>query len=108
MNENLYALMQSNFPVDRSQTVMELGDGGAYSYAELDEISGRIARLLLAKGVKKGDRVAVQVDKSPENLFLYLATIRVGGVYLPLNNAYTTSEVAYFLGDGRMPSTEGS
>ena len=99
MNENLYALMQSNFPVDRSQTVMELGDGGAYSYAELDEISGRIARLLFAKGVKKGDRVAVQVDKSPENLFLYLATIRVGGVYLPLNNAYTTSEVAYFLGD---------
>ena len=99
MNENLYALMESNFPADRSQTAMELADGSTYSYADLDEISGRFARLLMDKGVGKGDRVAVQVEKSPENVFLYLACMRMGGVYLPLNTAYTGSEIAYFLGD---------
>jgi malonyl-CoA/methylmalonyl-CoA synthetase len=99
MNENLFHLMSQNFPADRGQTVIKLGDGKSYSYADLEEISGRFARLLLDKGVVKRDRVAVQVEKSPENLFLYLATQRVGAVYLPLNTAYTLSEVSYFLGD---------
>ncbi|MEJ1994233.1 MAG: malonyl-CoA synthase [Limibacillus sp.] len=99
MNENLYALMEAHFPEDRSETVMEVAGGKLYSFEDLDRISGRIGQLLKDKGVKKGDRVAVQVDKSPENLFLYLGCIRIGGVYLPLNTAYTASEVSYFLGD---------
>jgi malonyl-CoA/methylmalonyl-CoA synthetase len=54
---------------------------------------------LLAAGVASGDRVAAQVEKSPEALALYLATVRAGAVFLPLNTAYTLAELAYFLGD---------
>ncbi len=50
-------------------------------------------------GVARGDRVAVQVEKSPEAVFLYLATLRPGGVYVPLNPAYTPAELAYFVAD---------
>ena len=69
------------------------------SYAELEAGAGRIARLLVDCGVEPGDRVAAQIEKSPEAILLYLAVLRCGGVYLPLNTAYKGSEVAYFLGD---------
>ncbi|MBT4106627.1 MAG: AMP-binding protein, partial [Proteobacteria bacterium] len=51
--------------------------------------------------VTQGDRVLVQVDKSPHALLLYLATLRIGAIFVPLNTAYTPTEVAYFLGDAR-------
>ncbi|SIS76730.1 malonate--CoA ligase [Paracoccus saliphilus] len=76
-----------------------LGDGKRISYGEMYRLSGRLANLLQAEGVKPGDRVAVQVEKSPEALALYLATVRAGGVFLPLNTAYTPAEIAYFVGD---------
>ena len=56
---------------------------------------------LASLGVKPGDRVAAQVEKSPEALFLYLGCVRAGAVFLPLNPAYTLSEVEYFVGDAR-------
>lgn len=96
---NLYELFESRFPADRSRAFIELEDGQAYSYADLEVVSGRYARLLADLGVLKGDRVAVQVEKSPEAVFLYLACLRAGAIYLPLNPAYTQSEVGYFLGD---------
>jgi malonyl-CoA/methylmalonyl-CoA synthetase len=99
MNENLYALLQQRFPTDRSRPVIEKADGTLISYAEMEETSARMAALLVSLGLEKGDRVAVQVEKSPENMFLYLATLRAGGVYLPLNTAYQKGEIAYFLGD---------
>ncbi len=74
-------------------------DGTAYSYAEVEAHSARYAAALSACGVKPGDRVAVQVEKSPEALFLYLGAVRAGGVFLPLNTAYTSAELDYFLGD---------
>ena len=55
--------------------------------------------LLQAEGVAPGDRVAVQVEKSAENVFLYLACLKAGAVYLPLNTAYTDHELDYFFGD---------
>ena len=61
--------------------------------------SARFAHALRALGVRAGDRVAVQVEKSPEAVLLYLATLRLGAVYLPLNTAYTAAELEYFLGD---------
>jgi malonyl-CoA/methylmalonyl-CoA synthetase len=70
-----------------------------YRYDELGAETARWARALCNLGVRPGDRVAVQVEKSPANLILYLATIRAGGVYLPLNTAYTIPELAYFIGD---------
>ena len=74
-------------------------DSRRYAYADLDRESARLANALVALGVQPGDRVAVQVEKSATNLLLYLATVRAGAVYLPLNTAYTLAELAYFIGD---------
>ena len=93
--------LSSRFPARRGQVFIETPEGQTYSYADLEATSGRFARLLGDLGVQPGDRVAVQVDKSPEAIFLYLATLRAGAVYLPLNTAYTRSEIAYFLSDAR-------
>jgi len=70
-----------------------------YSYQDVLDVTARFANALVELGVKPGDRVAVQVPKSIEALMLYLATVRSGAVFLPLNTAYTVSEVAYFLED---------
>jgi malonyl-CoA/methylmalonyl-CoA synthetase len=79
--------------------LMQVPAGKTWSYAEVVALSGRLANLLQAQGVQAGDRVAAQVGKSVEAIALYLATIRAGAVFLPLNNAYTRAEVGYFLGD---------
>src|SRR5205807_1927590 len=63
------------------------------------EGSARYARILVDLGVRPGDRVAVQVEKTPQAVLLYLATLRAGAVYLPLNTAYTLAELDYFIGD---------
>lgn len=76
-----------------------LPDGRRLSYDDIYRLSGRLANLLVAQGVQSGDRVAVQVEKSPDALALYLATVRAGAVFLPLNTAYTPAEIAYFVGD---------
>lgn len=74
-------------------------DGRAYSYEETLAASGRFAHLLKKLGVEKGDRVAVQIPKSIDAVFLYIGCIRIGAVFLPLNTAYTEAEVSYFLED---------
>ncbi|OIQ39010.1 MAG: malonyl-CoA synthase [Roseobacter sp. MedPE-SWde] len=71
------------------------------TFGELFAGAERNAAALVAMGVKPGDRVAVQVEKTIEAIQLYLGTVMAGGVFLPLNTAYTTPEVAYFLGDAR-------
>ena len=99
MNDNLYALFASRFPGDRSQTAIETASGKITSYADLESITARFAGNIAALGVQPGDRVAVQVEKSPEALFLYLACLKAGAVYLPLNSAYQEGEVDFFLAD---------
>lgn len=69
------------------------------TYGDLFDGAERLAGRLIGAGVAPGDRVAVQVDKSIEALQLYIGTVLAGGVFLPLNTAYTGSEVAYFLSD---------
>lgn len=69
------------------------------TFGELFAGAERNAAALVGMGVKPGDRVAVQVEKTIEAIQLYLGTVMAGGVFLPLNTAYTTPEVAYFLGD---------
>jgi malonyl-CoA/methylmalonyl-CoA synthetase len=78
---------------------MEAPDGRGWTYGDMLAISGRLAAALKQLGVEPGDRVAVQVEKSPEALMLYLACVRAGAVYLPLNTAYTLAELEYFIGD---------
>jgi malonyl-CoA/methylmalonyl-CoA synthetase len=74
-------------------------DGGLLTYGDLELETARWAQALESLNVQPGDRVAAQVEKSLEALILYLATIRIGAVYLPLNPAYTLAELAYFGGD---------
>lgn len=99
MPADLDALIRSRFPSDRSAPCLEREDGRVDSYADLDRAAARIARLLAGLGVRRGDRVAAQVEKSPEAVYLYLGVLRAGAVYLPLNPAYTLPEVEYFLAD---------
>jgi malonyl-CoA/methylmalonyl-CoA synthetase len=97
---NLYSRMATRFPADPSaRPFAVLPDGRRYSYADLDKVSARFANTLISLGVQPGDRVAVQVEKSIEAFMLYLGALRAGGVFLPLNTAYTGAELAYFLGD---------
>ncbi|MGW2899900.1 malonate--CoA ligase [Streptomyces sp. NPDC001212] len=81
------------------KALFELPDGRRITYRETARTVGRIAARLVADGVTPGDRVAMQVDKSPEAIALYLATLQIGGVFLPLNTAYTGAEMEYFIGD---------
>ena len=96
-SNNIYSVFQGRFPKDPNAIFIETPDGPQYNYAYLEQETARIARFLTDQGVHKGDRVAVQVEKSAHVLFLYLACLRAGFVYLPLNTAYTKSELSYFL-----------
>jgi len=99
MNGNLYARLASRFPEDRTQPFIETLDGKRVSYGELEAGAGRLAALLRAKGLAPGERIAVQAPKSPEAVMLYLAALKVGAVFLPLNTAYTQAEIDYFVAD---------
>jgi len=98
-NANLYAILSARFGSDLQRDCILMPDGGRWSYADLDRESARIAGALTARGAKPGERVAAQVDKSPHALFLYLACLRAGCIYLPLNTAYPERELDYFLAD---------
>jgi malonyl-CoA/methylmalonyl-CoA synthetase len=98
MNDNTYQLFQSRFPGDRLQIALTC-EGLNYSFLDIDESASRYANCLYQLNLKKGDRVAVQVEKSPQNLFLYLGCLKAGIIYLPLNTAYKSTELAYFIED---------
>ena len=97
MNANLYAVFRQRFPSDLDDCWLETSDGLYYSWRDLERGSAKIANLLASLNLPAGARVAAQVEKSAEALMLYLATIRAGFVYLPLNTAYRASEMAYFI-----------
>ena len=97
MNANLYALFASRFPEDRSACCIETTSGALYSWQDVERASARIANLLRSLNLPPAARIAVQVEKSAEALILYLATIRAGYVYLPLNSAYRPAEIDYFI-----------
>jgi malonyl-CoA/methylmalonyl-CoA synthetase len=84
---------------EAEKTAIETTGGKRNSFGDIEDRTARLANALAGLGVKPGDRVAAQVDKSPEALFLYLACLRVGAAYLPLNTAYTQAELEYFLTD---------
>ena len=97
MNDNLYAHIRAAMP-DAERPFLDTA-ARRYSYGDLDRLSAALGHRLRALGVGKGDRVAVQVEKSPQAVFLYLACLRIGAVYLPLNTGYTLRELDYFFGD---------
>lgn len=101
MNQNLFALFQSRFPGDRSTIFIETETGRLINFAELETTIARYASLIRTLDIAPGERVAVQIEKSPEALMLYLACLKAGVVYLPLNSAYRAGEIAYFLDDAQ-------
>ncbi|PKR50678.1 malonyl-CoA synthase [Thalassospira marina] len=96
---SLFMRIRACFPGDLGKTLIETPDGSRLTYRDADEWSARYAHALQKAGAQKGDRVAVQVDKSPAALFLYLGCIRAGLVYLPLNTAYQSQELSYVVED---------
>lgn len=97
-NANLFSRLFDGLD-NPARLAIETQDGGHISYGDLIARAGQMANVLAARGVKPGDRVAVQVEKSVANIVLYLGTVRAGAVYLPLNTAYTLNELDYFIGD---------
>ena len=98
-NSNLYSHFQSVFSNDWEKVALTQVNGDTLTYKDLDQGSARLANSLLALGVSHGDRVSVQVEKSPEALMLYLACLRSGLVFHPLNTGYKANELEYFLGN---------
>jgi len=99
MNANLYGLFESHFPEGSGQPLLVVPGGPVVHYDEIHALSAQIAHVLVAAGCVPGDRVAVQTGKHWQALALYLACLRAGLVYLPLNTGYQRSELDYFFGD---------
>ena len=95
---HLYDLVRGRMP-DLAKPAIKTPAGRVISYGDLDAMAARFAGALVVRGVAPGDRVLVQVEKSPEAIALYLGTVRAGAIFLPLNTAYTLAEVEYFVGD---------
>jgi len=98
-NGNLFALIQSRFPADMSHPFLQTINESVLTYQELDDGSAMMAGALCDLGANPGDRVVVQVEKSFEAVVLYLACLRAGLVYVPMNTAYTAAELQYFIDD---------
>ena len=98
MSNHLFDAIRRSIAADDA-IFIETAEGRRWTYGDMVEWSGRIAGAIDTLGVRPGDRVAVQVEKSAEALMLYLACIRCGAVYLPLNTAYTLAELDYFISD---------
>src|ERR1700738_581595 len=98
MNANLFSRLFDGLD-DPTRLAIETTDGQRISYGDLTSRAGQMANLLVERGVKPGDRVAAQTEKSVPALVLYLAAVRAGAVYLPLHTAYTLNELEYFITD---------
>jgi malonyl-CoA/methylmalonyl-CoA synthetase len=98
-NANLYAALRATADRLGSKAALVVGDGTALTYAALSARVDAMHATLVALGVKPGDRVTTHIEKSPDNLVLYLAVLAAGAIYNPLNTAYTPAELDYFLGD---------
>ncbi len=101
MDCNLYRAFRQAFPKDLGACAIEVEGSRYWSFDDIERASAKFANLLCASAARPGSRVAVQVEKSAEALVLYLACVRAGLVYLPLNSAYREGELDYFLGNAK-------
>lgn len=98
-NQNLFVALRDAFPADLDRTAVETDNGLSYSWRDLDRATAMMANLLDSLDLPPASRIAVQVEKSVEAMVLYLATLRAGHVFLPLNTAYQSAEIEYFIGN---------
>jgi len=98
-NENLFAALRAAFPSDLKAVAVETDSGLHYTWQDIERATAMLANLLVSLRLPAGARIAVQVEKSVEAMLLYLATLRAGYVFLPLNTAYQSAEIEYFIGN---------
>ena len=98
-DHNLFAALRAAFPADLDAVAVETDNGLFYTWRDLEQGTAKLANLLASLNLPAGARVAVQVEKSVEAAMLYLATLRAGYVFLPLNTAYQSGEMEYFIGN---------
>ena len=98
-NNNLFFALRAAFPSDLDAVAVEADSGLNYSWRDLERATAMLANLLESLKLPAGSRIAVQVEKSVEAMLLYLATLRAGYVFLPLNTAYQSAEIEYFIGN---------
>lgn len=109
-DQNLFSALRAAFPADLDTVAIETADGPAgqphapftpahYTWRDLERGTAMLANLLKGLDLPASTRIAVQVDKSVEALMLYLAVLRAGHVFLPLNTAYQAAEIEYFIGN---------
>jgi malonyl-CoA/methylmalonyl-CoA synthetase len=97
VNANLFSVFAERFPDDLSADLLVTADGRRYSYADMLDETASIAACLAGMGLRPGDRITVQVEKSPTAVWLYLACLRAGFVFHPLNTDYQLDELVYFI-----------
>ena len=104
-NSNLFCGLRAAFPADLDQVAIDVADGptagAAYTWRDLERGTAMLANLLASLNLPADSRVAVQTEKSVEALMLYLAVLRAGLVFLPLNTAYQAAEIEYFIGNAQ-------
>ncbi len=98
INKNLYTYFEQNFLRYKNRLFL-VSDHRTLKYDEIQNETGRYVSMFTKMQIKKGDRIVVQVEKSIESVLLYLACLRYGAIYIPLDPAYTKEEINYFLRD---------
>ncbi len=98
MSANIFELFRNHWAVAPDRQFL-VTSNQTVTYSDIDHRSAQFAAVLRSHGATAGERVVVQIDKSIDNVALYLAALRLGAIYVPLNTSYTTSEVEYFLND---------
>jgi malonyl-CoA/methylmalonyl-CoA synthetase len=96
-NQSLFAALRAAFPADLNAIAVETDNGLYYSWRDIERATAMLANLLVSLKLPEGSRIAVQTEKSVEAMLLYLATLRAGYVFLPLNTAYQSAEMEYFI-----------
>ena len=98
-NNNLFTALRAAFPKNLDEVAVETDNGLLYSWRDIERATAMLANLLESLNLPSGARIAVQAEKSVEAMLLYLATLRAGYVFLPLNTAYQSAEIEYFVGN---------
>src|SRR6476660_750814 len=99
-NANLFVALRAGFPAELDGVAIETIDTGLfYTWRDLERATAMLANLLDSLDLPASSLIAVQAEKSVESLLFYLAVLRAGHVYLPLNSAYKSDEIGYFIGD---------
>src|SRR3546814_13939451 len=99
MAGNLYHALLRAAAGAGDRLFLDTGDARSIAYSELDRRVAAVASALLSAGIKPGDRVPAQVEQSSEAVLLYLASLRTGAIFMPLNSAYTSAELSGFVDD---------